>query len=230
MNLPSKTLCLVFASAALVVAGCTKKPARPDPSATVIGPQGGPGSGGTLNPTDIASSQATGDLAPRDSGFDANNQNRTALADQTVYFDFDSAAIKGSERAKLKQAKDYLDKNPGQRLLLEGHCDWRGTAEYNLALGDRRASAAKKYLQTLGVSADRMETLSKGSLEASKNADQATMAKDRKVVLVVLSGAGASAPAATGTDMGAPSMAPAAAPAGGAPTDSTTLPPAAGGL
>jgi peptidoglycan-associated lipoprotein len=70
--------------------------------------------------------------------------------------------------------------------LLEGHCDWRGTAEYNLGLGDRRANAAKKYLLSLGVAADRLESVSKGSLEASKNADDATMAKDRRVDLVVV--------------------------------------------
>ena len=83
------------------------------------------------------------------------------------------------------QAKEYLDKNPSHRLLLEGHCDWRGTAEYNLGLGDRRAGAVRKYLQSLGVPAERLETLSKGSLEAAKNADDATMSKDRRVDLVV---------------------------------------------
>jgi hypothetical protein len=65
---------------------------------------------------------------------------------QPVYFDFDRSNVKADERAKLQAAKDYLDKNPQYRLLLEGHCDWRGTAEYNLGLGDRRASEAKKYL------------------------------------------------------------------------------------
>ena len=87
---------------------------------------------------------------------------------------------------KLQAAKDYLDKNPAQRLLLEGHCDWRGTAEYNLGLGDRRASRTKKYLMSIGVPADKLETLSKGSEEAKKNADAATMATDRRVDLVIL--------------------------------------------
>ena len=95
-------------------------------------------------------------------------------------------AIKAGERTKLQQAKEYLEKNPGFRLLLEGHCDWRGTAEYNLGLGDRRANSVKKYLQSIGVAADRVETLSKGSLEAAKNADEATMAKDRRVNLIVV--------------------------------------------
>lgn len=61
-----------------------------------------------------------------------------ALQGSTVYFEFDQSSIKPSEREKLKTAKEYLEKNAGQRLLLEGHADWRGTAEYNLGLGDRR--------------------------------------------------------------------------------------------
>ncbi|PTX99061.1 OmpA family protein [Opitutus sp. ER46] len=211
MNLPSKSLCLVVASAMLVFAGCTKKPARPDPSATAMGPQGAGAGLGSVSPTDLAgNTSAGGELQQRDAGFDANGQNRAALADQTVYFDYDSSSIKSAERAKLQAAKDYLDKNAGQRLLLEGRCDWRGTAEYNLALGDRRANSVKKYLQSLGVPADRIETLSKGSLEAAKNADEATMAKDRRVDLIVVQAAGA-LPAA-----GAPAAAPASAPAAGA--------------
>ena len=88
---------------------------------------------------------------------------------------------------KTKEAaKEYLDKNPAQRLLLEGHADWRGTAEYNLGLGDRRANAAKKYLLSLGVLADKLEANSKGSLEAKTSADAATMDKDRRVELVII--------------------------------------------
>src|SRR5690606_1482450 len=104
---------------------------------------------------------------------------------QPVLFDFDSSAIRESERSKLQEAARYLSENPGQRILLEGHCDWRGTAEYNLGLGDRRANAAKRYLTSL-TSPDKDETLSKGSLDAMPNADDATMARDRRVDIVVL--------------------------------------------
>jgi peptidoglycan-associated lipoprotein len=198
MKLPSQRLCLVVASAALVFAGCAKKPVRPDPSSTVIGPAGGGTGSGALNPVDMGTSLNPDGLASRNGGFDANGQDRSALAAQTVYFDFDKHDIKASERPKLQAAKDYLNKNPGNRLLLEGHCDWRGTAEYNLSLGDRRANAAKKYLLSIGVPADRVETLSKGSLEAAKNADDATMAKDRRVDLVVVQANGTALPAGTG--------------------------------
>lgn len=214
MKFPSQTLCFVLAGAALVLAGCSKKPTRPDPSATVLGPNGG--GSGSINPEQIATTVPTTDLAARDE-FDPNGQNRTALQAQTVYFDFDRFEVKASERPKLQAVKEYLDKNPGQRVLFEGHCDWRGTAEYNLALGDRRANAVKKYLVSLGVPADRVETLSKGSLEAGKNADEATMAKDRRADVVALR-AGTSGTIPTG------SVTPAGAPAGAMP------PPASGGL
>ncbi len=185
MKLASQKLCLVVASAALLLAGCTKKPSRPNPSETTLGLAPGPRGIDTGGATPVNLGTPEG-LSTRTDGFDPSGMNRTALQGQTVYFDFDKSDIKSAEREKLKAAKDYLDKNPTHRLLLEGHCDWRGTAEYNLSLGDRRANAAKKYLQTLGVKPERLETLSKGSLEASKNADDATMAKDRRVDLVVL--------------------------------------------
>lgn len=184
MNIASKKLCFVIASAALVfAAGCSKKPKRPDPSATVLGQN----VGGTVNPTDI--------MAPTDAsaaGLEQRDPNIIEDANsirgmfQPVYFDFDRSNVKEAERTKLQDAAKYLKDHADQRLLLEGHCDWRGTAEYNLGLGDRRANAAKSYLTSIGVPADKIETLSKGSLDAAKNADDATMAKDRRADIVIL--------------------------------------------
>ena len=192
MKLASPRISLLVASAALVLAGCTKKPDRPHPGSTVLGPQTG-GPSVPTGPTDASFGQNTTGLVDRGSDFDPNGHNRTALQAQAVLFDFDKSDIKASEREKLKVAKEYLDKNPTHRLLIEGHCDWRGTAEYNLGLGDRRANHTRKYLQSIGVAADRLETLSKGSLEAAKNADDATMAKDRRADLVVVNPAAAAA-------------------------------------
>ena len=184
MNRPLMKLFLVVASAAFVLAGCTKKPSRPDPSVTAIGLTPG---GGNINtaPSTADFGPNTTALPVRGEGWNGN-ENRSALQAQTVYFEYNKSDIRASEREKLRVAKEYLEKNPGQKLLLEGHCDWRGTAEYNLSLGDRRAGAVKRYLESLGVSADKVETLSKGSLEASKNADEKTMEKDRRVDLVVI--------------------------------------------
>ena len=183
MKLASKSLCIIAASAAALLAGCSKKPVRPDPSSTALGPT----SGGTgLTPTDVSTTaDANSTLTTRDPNILEDANTIRGLL-QPVYFDFDRSNVKASERPKLQAAKDYLDKNPQYRLLVEGHCDWHGTAEYNLGLGDRRANESKKYLIQLGVSADKIETLSKGSEEAKKNADDATAAKDRRDDLVIL--------------------------------------------
>lgn len=181
MNRPLFRSLGVAAAAAALLAGCSKQPMRPSPTSTILGAQSG-----TTAPVDASFGQANTGLTDRGSDFDPNGHNRTALQAQAVLFDFDNSDVRASEREKLKAAKDYLEKNPSHRLLLEGHCDWRGTAEYNLGLGDRRANAVRKYLQSIGVPAARLETLSKGSLDAVKNGDEAAMARDRRVDLVVV--------------------------------------------
>ncbi len=142
------------------------------------------GQGSGLAPEVVPTTDAGSGLEGRGPNFDPSGQLRGAV--EPVYFDFDSFNIRKSEQAKFKAAKDYLDKNAGVRVLLEGHCDWRGTSEYNLGLGDRRANGAKKYLVTLGVSADKIDTLSKGSEDSKKNAPDSDMAKDRRVEFVIV--------------------------------------------
>ena len=181
MNLSSKKLCIVLIAAAVALAGCSKKPKRPSPDATLIGPDNAL-SGNTIGGFGQGSIPG---LETRDPNA-IDGQDSIALQAQTVYFDFDQSGIKASERSKLDAAKAYLDSNPAARLLLEGHCDWKGTAEYNLGLGDRRANSAKQYLTTIGVPADKLEVLSKGDLDAVENSDEATAANDRRVDLVVL--------------------------------------------
>ncbi len=186
MKLLSNKTFLLILSSAVVLAGCSKKPMRPDPSATVLGPQGGASS---LNPEQVSAGPDANSLQSRDmAGFDASGQLRGQV--EAVYFDLDKSSVKQAERPKVQAAKAYLDKNPQYKMLLEGHCDWRGTAEYNLALGDRRANEVKKYMLTLGVTPDKIDTLSKGLEDAKKNADEATMAKDRRVEFVVVKAAG----------------------------------------
>lgn len=104
----------------------------------------------------------------------------------SVYFGFDSSAIGANERIKLQQAAEHLTQFPSDGLLIEGHCDWHGTAEYNLALGDRRASSALDYLATLGVDTSRVEMLSKGSLEATSGLSKSEAAQDRRADLIIL--------------------------------------------
>ncbi len=174
---------LVLASAALLFAGCAKKPQRPNPSQTILGP----GAGAGLNPlavdTGLFDPSASG-LESRGAGAGSGEQLRGIV--RPVYFDFDSAAIRVAERAKLTEAKAYLDANPGARLLIEGHCDWRGTTEYNMGLGDRRAAAVREFLGSLGIPASSIETISKGDLEASEGASDSQMQQDRRAEIVVL--------------------------------------------
>ncbi len=142
-----------------------------DPNATV---NGGPGGNGSVSPGDT-------DLTHRGAN---GNEQRGVLP--TVYFGFDKFAIESAERAKLDQAAAHLKANAKDRLLVEGSCDWRGTAEYNLGLGDRRANAVKQYLVQIGVEESRVDTKSLGDSKAAENGSEAQMKEDRRAELVVV--------------------------------------------
>ncbi len=79
-----------------------------------------------------------------------------------IHFDFDKYSLDKDAKDKLHKLSDLLLKNPNVKVLIEGRCDERGTEEYNLALGDKRANAAKNYLMALGVAAGRLSTVSYG--------------------------------------------------------------------
>ena len=172
-------------SAALFLTGCTKKPVRPDPGATATGP-----ATGALNPepVNVPADQAPGTALEKrtlpEGAIEDENTIRGLL--QPVYFDFDRSVPSPKEREKIDAAVKWLKDNADKRMLLEGHCDWRGTAEYNLGLGDRRATAVLKYLESLGVDAKRLETLSKGSTDSKQTGTDSDWAKDRRVDFVVL--------------------------------------------
>ena len=79
-----------------------------------------------------------------------------------VFFFLDMYGISEESRAPLQRNADYMKRWPSMRITVEGHCDERGTAEYNLSLGERRSNAVKGYLVSLGVAADRIQVISKG--------------------------------------------------------------------
>lgn len=81
---------------------------------------------------------------------------------KSIYFDFDRYDLRSDFRVTLRANGDWLKENPGTRLEIEGHADERGTTEYNLALGAKRAQSAKDYLVTLGISGERISTVSYG--------------------------------------------------------------------
>ena len=103
-----------------------------------------------------------------------------------INFDFDKFNLKPETREIIKQHADYLTKNADKNVTIEGHCDERGTAEYNIALGERRAKEAMKYLKGLGISEKRMKTVSYGKekpLDPGQNEE--ARAKNRRVHFVV---------------------------------------------
>ncbi|HON08710.1 MAG TPA: OmpA family protein, partial [Verrucomicrobiota bacterium] len=88
--------------------------------------------------------------------------DRDTFKSNIIYFDFDRSSIKTSERSKLDAIAKILKSKPETKIQIEGHCDERGTEEYNRALGERRALAAREYLIRSGISADRIFTISYG--------------------------------------------------------------------
>jgi peptidoglycan-associated lipoprotein len=102
-----------------------------------------------------------------------------------ISFNFDSANLSETARATLKANADWLKANPSARVQIEGHCDERGTAEYNMALGAKRAQAAMDYLSTLGVAANRLSTISYGEeIPVCKEHNEDCWAKNRRARFV----------------------------------------------
>lgn len=103
-----------------------------------------------------------------------------------VYFGYDSAELSAEARAALDANAAVLKKYPAWTVTIEGHCDERGTAEYNLALGERRAAAAQSYLVALGVPASRVKTVSYGKeFPFDPGHDEAAWAKNRRAHFVI---------------------------------------------
>ena len=127
--------------------------------------------------------------APSDkSGFGSEaptSRPATAMGDnsmfRTIYFDFDKSDLSADARSGLQSNADYLKSNSSVAIAIEGNCDERGSAEYNLALGKRRAEAAYRYLADLGVDAGRMTTTSYGKEKpAVEGHNELAWAKNRR--------------------------------------------------
>jgi peptidoglycan-associated lipoprotein len=107
---------------------------------------------------------------------------------EKIYFDYDSASLSETARKTLTRNAVLLTKDPTAKVRIEGNCDERGSAEYNVALGEQRARAALQYLKTLGIKPDRLFTLSYGKDKpAVEGHDEAAMAKNRRDEFVVVS-------------------------------------------
>jgi len=102
-----------------------------------------------------------------------------------IYFDFDSAKVDDNSRETLEAHANYLAANPDVKVKLEGHCDERGTREYNLALGERRAKAAEKLIELMGVKASRIDTTSYGEEKPLVDGhDEAAWSQNRRVEII----------------------------------------------
>lgn len=107
---------------------------------------------------------------------------------EKIYFDFDSANLSEKARSSLTTNAAYLKKNPNAKISIEGNCDERGSEEYNLALGEKRAKAAAKYLTTMGIAEDRIATISYGKEKpADPGHDEAAWTKNRRDEFVLQS-------------------------------------------
>ena len=177
------------------VAGCVKKPVHvTDLPGT---PSGRAPSGGNLvsmppigSDTGVKAGPGTGPIV-----FDDNNRppyetwghDPSTFAAQTVYFDLDSTVVKSSEKTKIQAVASYLQANARNAVQVEGHCDERGTEEYNRALGERRALALREELVMLGVAPVRVDTVSYGEdrpADAGHTAEAWT--KNRRGAFVLL--------------------------------------------
>jgi peptidoglycan-associated lipoprotein len=152
LSIIARRLGLAGAALALVLIGCSSKnPAgtsegSPGTNPAGLGQQGMGGAGGSSLSQFQKGSLGSGEQGP--------------LAD--IHFDYNDYTVRQEDSEILRSNADWLQKNPDRRVQIEGHCDDRGSEEYNIALGAQRAQAAKEYLQTLGIKPDRMSTISYG--------------------------------------------------------------------
>lgn len=127
------------------------------------------------------SAETTGAPAVSQEGDQKLRMAMQAFESENIHFDFDKSDIKPEARIILDKKADWLRSNASYRVSIEGHCDERGTNEYNLALGERRAKAAVKYLVAQGVAADRLSTISYGEERpACREKTESCWAKNRR--------------------------------------------------
>lgn len=141
---------LIALSAVVALTGCSRKKASDELA----------GGDDVFGPTSIM--DESGIPLSGDVPFDQNHSPVYNTGIGPVYFGYDSSTLAPSEYAKIQQAADYMNNDSGVVLIVEGHCDERGSNEYNLSLGEQRALALRSSLVSLGISADRIQSRSYG--------------------------------------------------------------------
>ena len=111
---------------------------------------------------------------------------KAMFVNENIYFDYDDSSLKDVDREILKGKADWLNSNPDVSVVIEGHCDERGTTEYNLALGDRRAESVRSYLVDLGIDSVRLEKISYGEeMPAVQGNNEEAWAKNRRAAFTI---------------------------------------------
>jgi peptidoglycan-associated lipoprotein len=175
---------LPIISLALLLAGCPKRPAMtaatapppvPPAAAAPPTPAAPAPTPAPVAPAPVAPPTAAPAPAPA-----PPKEYRSNAALNQIFFAFDKADVRPEDAKTLEASAAYLKANPNQLVLIEGHCDERGTSEYNLALGERRAKAAMNHLVANGVQASRITTISYGKERPScSQKNEACWAKNR---------------------------------------------------
>lgn len=167
-----------IAAALALTAGCGKKTPDQLPPAPADGTQGDASQG---NGTGINDGTVGGAVLPG-----SRADFLQSVPSERVLFETDSFSLDGEDRSILEAQAAWLARHAGVRVTIEGHADERGTREYNLALGERRANSAKNYLESRGVAASRMTVVSWGKERpASLGSDEGSWAQNRRAVTVL---------------------------------------------
>jgi peptidoglycan-associated lipoprotein len=156
---------VAFLAALAASSGCSKKSNK---SSDVAAPD-----------QPAATDTTTGAPVAKDTQPNAADPNQANL-NNTVFFEFDSSSLSAEARAKLDENAEWLRQDAKREVTVEGHTDEVGTPEYNLALGDRRARAAKEYLTNLGIAADRVDVITYGEERPASTDD----AQNRRSVFI----------------------------------------------
>lgn len=146
----------------LISACVTRDPPPPDMAVTPVGSQAGEGLTDSPKFSDgdnISEDEWGNPIGSQNSSLE---QQGSVAAYPVIYFSYDQAALSSQTQSVLQQIAARLKSETGYNIQIEGHCDERGTTEYNLALGDRRANSVREYLETLGVAPQRLSTISYG--------------------------------------------------------------------
>ena len=163
----------------ILALGCTALSACAGKAPRILPPDPGPA---VTTSTNSAGMGNHGPVPGSQADFQA-----TLMGRDVIYFDTDKYNIDSEDQQALSQQARYLQQFPNVRVTIEGHCDERGTRDYNLALGERRANAAKNYLASLGISPDRISTVSYGKERpAALGSTEEAWAKNRRAVTVVI--------------------------------------------